>query len=158
VLAAARGLCCTPLFQTVTPYRMDEEARALAKRSSLGLDEHPSRKRRKKLSAAACTVTDPEVDHVRQQYGRFGQKLRERFCPGSPTLEDVEANNRPLREHVSVRMTAVEEAQVPYRAVLGKRNDLLRFQFQFRIQTAQFFNYNIFINARISIVSQKVCL
>jgi hypothetical protein len=112
VLAAARGLCCTPLFQTVTPYRMDEEARALAKRSSLGTDEHPSRKRRKKLSAAACTVTDPEVDHVSKQYGRFCQKLRGRFFPGSPTLEDVEANNRGLREHVSVRMTAVEEAQV----------------------------------------------
>jgi hypothetical protein len=109
-----------PLFQTVTPYRMDDEARALAKRSSLGTDEHPSRKRRKKLSAAACTgtVTDLEVDHVSKHYERFCQKLRGKFFPGSPTLEDVEANNRGLREHVSMRMTAVEEAQVLYGSVV----------------------------------------
>jgi len=100
---------------------MDNEAQALAKRSALNTDDQPPRKRRKKLSStAAAAVTDPEVDHVTEQYKRFCRELRAKFFPGSPSIKDVEANNRDLRAHVSGRMAAVDDAQTRLRSFLPR--------------------------------------
>ena len=113
--SSPRGLSCAPLFQTVTPFRMDDEARALAKRMlaasapACDTSEQQSRRRNKRRKLSA-TDSDPETNHVRQQYERFCRHLRAKFFPGAPTVAEIAANNQFLRRHVASRMTAVEEA------------------------------------------------
>jgi len=93
------------LFDICTPFRMDLEALAVAKRLEPNTE---SNKKKKKRKMEALYPFQHEVDYLRTKYSEFTQNIKEDIFPGNPSIDEIKINNKGVRDHVKEVMMIMD--------------------------------------------------